>query len=102
MKNYETPWSVGSVFICNKCGASFGTPENAENLKKDLRVYLKEQEAHAKVRVMVSGCLNVCERPEQAIMYQANAAPTSVFTVNSNYAESLNELKDFLDQKIKS
>lgn len=102
MKSYETPWSVGSVFICNKCGAAFEKPDNAENLKKDLRVYLKEKDAHKKVRVMVSGCLDICEKPEQAVMYQSNEGPTKVFTVSSNYEESLAELKNILDKKINS
>lgn len=102
MKKYETPWSVGSVFICNKCGAAFEKPDNAENLKKDLRIYLKEKDAHKKVRVMVSGCLDICEKTEQAVMYQSNEGPIQLFTVNNNYVESLTELKNILDKKINS
>lgn len=102
MKNYETPWTVGSMFICTKCGAAFDQPDNAENLKKDLRGYLKEKDAHKKIRVMTSGCLNICEKPEQAVMYQPNTGATEIFTVEKKYSASLADLKTVLDKKIGS
>ncbi|MBC7466832.1 MAG: hypothetical protein H7256_12645 [Bdellovibrio sp.] len=102
MKNYDIPWTIGSVFICNKCGAAFDKPNNAEDLKKDLRVYLKEHDAHKQVRVMVSGCLNICDKNEQAVMYQLTNGPTEIFTVDKKYDAALNDLKTILDKKINS
>jgi len=100
MKKYETPWSVGSMFICTKCGVAFDIPENAENLKKDLRGYLKTLDAHQKIRVITSGCLNICEKTEQAVVFQPNDGATEVFTVDKNFGLALNDLKSFLDKKI--
>ena len=100
MKKYEIPWTVGSVFICNKCGVAFEKPEQAESLKKDLRIYLKQKEAHQKIRVMVGGCLNICEKEEQAVMYQPVQGETQVFTVDKNYETSLADLKNILDKEL--
>ncbi len=102
MKNYNTPWSIGSVFICNKCGIAFEQPENAENLKKDLRIFLKEKGAHHKIRVMVSGCLDICEKKEQAVTYQPIEGRTAVFTVNKDFETAKTELKNMLDEKLSS
>lgn len=100
MKHYEMPWSVGSMFICNKCGAAFNNPNQAEQLKSELRTQLKADGAHAKVRVMVSGCLNVCVKPEQAVLYQPNEGSAEVFTVDQDFAASAAELKEYLKKKI--
>ena len=101
MKPFETPWSVGSMLICNKCGKAFNKPENAEELKSDLRVYLKAGDNHKKIRVMVSGCLNVCISDEQAIVYQPVLGKTETFTVEKNYEKSLKEIKNTLNEKLK-
>lgn len=102
MKNYSTPWTTGSMFICSKCGTAFEKADNAENLKKDLRGYLKGKDAHQKIRVIVSGCLNICEKTEQAVMYQPTVGATEVFTVSKEYQESLSDLKSVLDKKLGS
>lgn len=102
MKNYETPWATGSMFICTKCGAAFDRPENAENLKKDLRGFLKEKDAHKKIRVMTGGCINVCEKTEQAVVFQPNNGSTEVFTVDKKYESALADLKTFLESKIET
>lgn len=101
MKPFETPWSVGSMLICNKCGKTFDKPENADKLKSDLRVFLKESDNHKKIRVMVSGCLNVCISDEQAIVYQPVEGKTQTFTVEKNYEKSLKEIKTILVEKLK-
>ncbi|MFZ3228740.1 MAG: hypothetical protein WA160_00950 [Pseudobdellovibrio sp.] len=101
MKNCETPWSVGSLFICNKCGIAFNQPDNAENLKKALRLDLKEKESGKKNRVMVSGCLSICDKTAQAVMYHPIEGKTQVFTTAIKFEDALNEIKTFLDQKNK-
>ena len=37
MKKFDTPWSVGSLFICDKCGAEFEQIKMADKLKQELR-----------------------------------------------------------------
>ena len=100
MKTYEIPWSVGSMFICNKCGKSFNKTENAENLKSELRTYLKENDNHKKIRVMVSGCLSVCIKEEQTVMYQNNLGKTDIFTVDKDFDAAEADLKKFLDKRL--
>ncbi len=100
MKTYNTPWTTGSLLLCNKCGKSFGQIENAENLKADLKNYLKETESHKKIRVMVSGCLNICQKEEQAVVFQPTDGKAHVFTVDQDYKTALGELKEFLNKKL--
>lgn len=100
MKTYDIPWSVGSMLICNKCGKSFERPDQADQLKSELRSILKENDDHKKIRVMVSGCLNVCDKEAQAICYQPNQGSTEVFTVDKNFDKSVKELKNFLQKKL--
>lgn len=100
MKTHEIPWAIGSMLICNKCGKSFDQPDQAEQLKSDLRGFLKEKDDHKKIRVMVSGCLNVCDKEAQAICYQPNQGSTEVFTVDQNFDKSRKELKTFLQNKL--
>jgi hypothetical protein len=33
----KTPWEIGSIFICTKCGAKFNEPNMAEEVKTEIR-----------------------------------------------------------------
>ena len=101
MKKFDTPWSVGCLFICDKCGISFKQEKMAEKLKQDLRLHLKEQDDHKKIRVMVTGCLNVCSKDEQTVMYQPNSGKGEIFTVGDDLKSNLSELKQILEFKLK-
>ena len=100
MKIFDTPWTSGSLLICNKCGKSFGRTENADLLKFDLKSYLKETESHKKIRVMVTGCLDVCQKDEQAVVFHPIKGKAQVFTVVQDYKTAFNDLKEFLNKKI--
>ena len=100
MKKYDTPWEIGSVFICNKCGIAFNEPESAEKLKSSLRTQLKSIDAHKKIRVMVTGCLSVCNKDEQTVMYQPVNGKSEVFTVGTDSTENLAELKQIIMNKL--
>lgn len=100
MKSYETPWLVGSLFICSKCGVVLEKPENAETLKSDLRGFLKNTNDHKNVRVMVSGCLSICDKTAQAVMYQPNNGKTELFTVSADYQQGLEQIKTVLQKKL--
>lgn len=101
MKKFDTPWSVGSLFICEKCGASFEQAKMADKLKQELRSHLKEKDEHKKIRVMVTGCLNVCIKEEQAVMYQPNFGKTEIFTVGNDFKSNASKLKQILAAKLK-
>jgi predicted metal-binding protein len=102
MKKHDSKFSLGSLFICSKCGKDFSEPENAENLKSSLRSELKnDNEAHKKIRVMVSGCLGVCEKGEQAFGYYPNQGKIELYTTESNkFEKSKSEILDFIKLKI--
>lgn len=100
MKTEEIPWSKGALFICSKCGKAFDRAENAEDLKKDLRKYLKESEHHKDIRVVVSGCLDICDIDYQAVSYHPVDGKTEVITVSKDYELALQDLKDLLRRKL--
>ena len=100
MKKYDTPWKIGSVFICNKCGNGFGEPESAEKLKTSLRTQLKTIDAHKKIRVMVTGCLNVCNKEQQNVMYQPVNGKSEIFTVGTDFDANLTELNQLILNKL--
>ena len=101
MKKFDTPWSVGSLLICDKCGAEFEQTKMADKLKQELRIHLKEKDEHKKIRVMVTGCLNICSKEEQAVMYQPNFGKTEIFTIGNDFKSNAAELKQILAAKLK-
>lgn len=85
MIKHVPKFTQAGIFICNKCGKDFSEPDNAENLKTSLRAELKnENKDHLKIRVMVSSCLGVCEKGEQAFAYSPNKGDLEVYTVPKN------------------
>ena len=101
MKKYEIPWEIGSLFICTKCGAKYNEDELAENVKKELRKQLKDQDAHKKVRVMTSGCLNVCYPEEQTFAFMPNNGKTEVYTTELKEKKATEDIREFLATKLK-
>jgi predicted metal-binding protein len=101
-KKYSTPWEIGSLFICTKCGAKYNQPNLAEEIKGDMRKELKSREEHTKVRVITSGCLGVCYPEEQTFAYMPNDGKTEVCTTALEKNQALAEIKDFVQKKIQS
>ena len=58
------------------------------------------QRMHKKIRVMVSGCLNVCIDNEQAVVYQPVSGVTEAFTIGSHLEENIQEMKEILAKKL--
>ena len=74
MKNVEIPWNKAAVFICEKCGKSIDGIKSsdkgiADDLKSYYRTELKKEDRHKDIRVMVSGCFNICEKGKQAAVF---------------------------------
>ncbi len=99
-KKYSTPWEVGSLFICTKCGAKFNQPDLAEELKSSLRKDLKSRDENKKIRVMTSGCLNVCYPEEQTFAFMPIDGKTEVFTSELNEKQAYETIRKFIQQKI--
>lgn len=99
-KKYNTPWEVGSLFICTKCGAKYNQPNLAEELKTDLRKDLKSREEQTKIRVITSGCLNVCYPEEQTFAFMPNSGQTEVYTTALEKQMAFGDIKEFINKKI--
>lgn len=92
MKSYNPKFSAGAVFICQKCGKDFDKPEYAEKLKSELRDELKKHDEHKKVRVMVSGCLGVCESGQQAFGHFPMNGKIELFATDDSYKDAFDEI----------
>lgn len=100
IKKVEPKFSVGSLFICSKCGQGFNSLDQAEKLKTELRTDLKNIEAHKKIRIMVSGCLGICEKDHQTFAYCPNEGRTEVYITDKNFSIAKSEILDFVQNKI--
>ncbi len=102
MQKFNPKFSVGSLFICSKCGQGFSNPapDQAEKLKTEIRGDLKSIEAHTKVRVMVSGCLGVCEPDQQTFAYYPNSGSVEIYTSESDHSTSKNDILGLIKTKI--
>lgn len=102
MQKFNPKFSVGSLFICSKCGQGFSNPvpDQAEKLKSELRGDLKAIEAHTKVRVMVSGCLGVCETDQQTFAYYPNSGSVEIYTSDKDHTSSKNDILELIKTKI--
>ncbi len=100
MKKFDPKFTLGSLFICSKCGQGFNSPDQAEKLKSELRTDLKKNEAHTKVRVMVSGCLGICEPDQQTFAYYPNAGNAEIFTTDKNFDTAKNEIFGLIQTKL--
>lgn len=75
VEKQKTAWSEAVVLICEKCGKSLDDLKlheggNAsENMKKYLKSQLKEQGFGKQIRVVNSGCLDICLKNKVAISY---------------------------------
>ena len=101
LKKYSPKFSTGSLFICSKCGKEFSNPEpdRAEKLKSDLRTELKAIDAHAKVRVMVGGCLGVCIKDEQTFAYYPNVGEAEIYTTSNQFDQAKSDILNFVKTK---
>lgn len=100
MKTFTPKFSVGSLFVCSKCGQGFDAPEQAEKLKNELRADLKNIDAHTKVRVMVGSCLGICEKDQQTFAYYPNTGSLEIHTTDKKFSTAKGEILDLVKQKI--
>jgi hypothetical protein len=96
----KTPWSIGSVLICSKCGAKFNQTNIAEEVKSELRKLQKAQETQDKIRVIVSGCLGVCYPEKQTFTFMPVNGPTEIYTTDLNKEVLASDIKDLIALKL--
>lgn len=100
MEKTTTPWSIGAVFICSKCGKKMGRPELADQLKDEFKGRMKQIGKGHDVRVMVSGCLDECPDDLQAVVYTPVEGKTEtwVFDPDKERAQVLAEIEKKANQ----
>lgn len=96
----KTPWEIGSIFICTKCGAKLNEPNLAEEVKSEIRKKQKADETQGKIRVITSACLGVCYPEKQTIAFMPIDGKTEVFTVELNKQTILQEVTALLEKKL--
>ncbi len=96
----KTPWEIGSVFICSKCGAKFNEPQIADEAKSEMRKFQKAAETQGQIRVIVSGCLGVCYPEKQTFAFMPVDGATEVYTTELKKDTLVTELKNLLGSKL--
>lgn len=97
----KSPWEIGSMFICNKCGAKLNQPNIAEEVKSEIRKMQKAEETQTKIRFIVSGCLGVCYPEKQTFAFMPIEGKTEIYTTEINKDVILSEIKDLISAKLK-
>jgi predicted metal-binding protein len=91
VEKQKTAWSDAVVLICEKCGKSLDglklkeEGSAPENMKKYLKGEMKERGFGKSIRVVNSGCLDICIKNKVAISYNPNDTskhPQQTFTVH--------------------
>jgi hypothetical protein len=96
----QTPWEIGSVFICTKCGAKMNSPTLAEEVKTDIRKKQKTEETQGKIRVITSACLGVCYPEKQTFAFMPVDGKTEIYTTEINKEVLTDEINQLLKRKI--
>lgn len=96
----KTPWEVGSIFVCSKCGAKFNEPNIADETKSELRKFQKAEETQGQIRVIVSGCLGVCFPEKQTFTFMPVNGATEVYTTELKKDTVVEEIKKLIQDKI--
>lgn len=98
----KTPWEVGSIFICNKCGAKLNQPGIAEEVKSEIRKMQKADETQSKIRTIVSGCLGVCYPDKQTFGFMPINGPTEMYTTEIDKETIISEIRQLIAKKLQS
>ncbi|MCX7977593.1 MAG: hypothetical protein N2578_01175 [Bdellovibrionaceae bacterium] len=106
MKKSEIPWTRGVLMICQKCsgrmssaGASV-SQKTPEELRDTLRSVLSSQGRKKDVRVMLSGCLSVCPKEEQALLWVGRDGNQEILLCAPE--KTVEDCEGFLAEKIGS
>lgn len=106
MKKEDTPWSEGVMLICTKCHKSISSSmlkeegNAAENLKMFLKKKMKDEGLSKKVRVITSGCLDICIDDTQAVTFASTHGETESFILHPEKEKE--ELLEWLRNKANS
>lgn len=65
----DMPVSQSMIWICEKCGSKLSRSDNespSRDLQKAIKHLLSENKEKRNIRVMVSGCMNICPKEKIA------------------------------------
>lgn len=100
MKSENFKYTVGSLFVCSKCGKAFDAPDQAENLKTELRAELKKTEDLQKIRVMVGSCLGVCDPDRQTFAYFPHQGKAEIYSTEKEFNLAKDQILGLLRKKL--
>lgn len=95
----KSPWEIGAVFICTKCGTKFNQPQLAEEVKSAVRKKQKAEETNGQIRVITSACLGVCYPEKQTFAFMPLEGKTEVYTTEIDKDTLYREVTELLDRK---
>lgn len=98
----KSPWEIGSVFICTKCGAKYNEPDLADEVKSKVRKQQKQEETQGLIRVITSGCLGVCYPEKQTFAFMPLEGKTEVYTTELKKSTVMDEVTELVNKKIKA
>jgi predicted metal-binding protein len=98
----KSPWEIGSIFICTKCGAKFNDPDLADEAKSKIRKKQKEEETQGLIRVITSGCLGVCYPEKQTFAFMPVDGKTEIYTTGLKKDEVIEDITELMNRKIKN
>jgi predicted metal-binding protein len=82
-KPIKPPWKQAAVFVCRECSG------NADgNLRKWLKVRLKEDGLKKDVRVVSVGCLDVCPKRRVTVVVAPRQGESKSFVVGIDEREA--------------
>ena len=96
----KTPWKIGTIFICTKCGGKSNEPNLAEEVKSEIRKKQKTDETQDKIRVIPSGCLGVCYPDKQTFAFMPVDGKTEVYTTELTKPSVLRDVTALLEKKL--
>lgn len=104
LKIVSTPWQKGILMICQKCGSTIDAnkvaepTKLAEKMRDELRADLRAAGKGQDLRVIVSGCLKVCEPNLQALALCKVDGSTKVVTFDP--ANGTKSVREFVKSEI--
>lgn len=91
----ESPAHEAMVFVCEKCGKHAEC--SGKELRHELRTELKERGRKGAVRVVLTGCLDICPKEGVALALARSGSPTEYLVAEGKARDVAHELLERLN-----
>ncbi|MBX7231816.1 MAG: hypothetical protein K1X29_06995 [Bdellovibrionales bacterium] len=93
MKNSDSPWKHGALFICEKCGKRQDADPILMNfaieVKEEFKLRLKSESIGKSVRVATSSCLSLCPPNKQVAAWCPSEGKMEMIELKASEKETL-------------